>query len=176
MIYVRVNKSASTSTSRFVQGHCDILQITQLTKRVDRFGGWLDREKIKRQECFTVVRNPFDRAVSCWQHCIRLGFRYDFEEWLEKDFTEMKPNERAHSLRQVDFLFDCDGSIGWLDHVLKLEDPDFVSKLQKITGIEANFPHEAKGGYDQKDFYTPYAKELVKSKYSLDFKMFGYKK
>lgn len=176
MIYVRVNKAASTSVSNYVKGKCDILQLTRLSKRVDRFGGWLDREKIKNQECFTVVRNPYDRAISCWMHCKRIGNEQSFEQWLETDFSEMMPNERIHSLRQADYLFDVDGSIGWIDHIIKLEDSEFIVKLWNVTGIKSDFPHNAKGKYKKDDFYTPYAKELVKSKYSLDFRMLGYKK
>lgn len=147
-------------------------------RRDGRLAGWLEKEKIKDQECFTVVRNPYDRVISCWQHCKRGrgGLNLSFEEWLEMDFNDMGPQHRVHSIRQVDYLFDCEGSVNWIDHVLKLEDPEFVRKLQKITGIKEGFPHEAKGGYEKEEFYTPYARELVKSKYSLDFKIFGYKK
>lgn len=176
MIYIRINKAASTSVSNFVQSTCTILQMTKVTKRVERLGGWLDREKIKNQECFTVVRNPYDRAISMWQHCKRLGNDYTLIEWLEKDFSEMEPRERIHSLRQVDYLYDTNNSLDWVNYVLKLERPDIEEELRRISGAKGKFQHMAKGGYDQAEYYTPYAKELVKSKYAMDFKIFGYEK
>lgn len=174
MIYVRICKSGSTSVSNFVKEHCSILQVSSVGRRVDRLTGWLALERVKHEPCFTVVRNPFARAVSQWQHCIRLGYDYTFEQWLELDMHAMGPKERIHSLRQVDYLRDCTGSIGWVNHILKLEDPELESKIKKLTGATGTLSHMAKGGYGKPDIYTPYAKELVKAKYWMDFEVFGY--
>ena len=177
MIFIRINKTGSTSVATFVKGFCDTFQINKFNQRVDRAGGWLDRERIKNQECFTVVRNPFKRAISCYNHCIRLGNIYTFVQWLEKDFTEMSPKERVHSIRQVDFLRDSRDSIEWVNYILKLEDENLESKIKSLTGAVGELPHDGKGCYseDEKIYYSDsYAKELVKSKYYLDFKTFGY--
>lgn len=173
MIYVRVNKAGSTSVSKLVEGHCTILQFTSLGKRANRLAGWMDKESIKNELCFTVVRNPFDRAISQWQHCKRLGFDYSFQEWLEKDFCEMEPVERAHSLRQVDFLFDTTNSIEWVDYIFKLERKHLGNAIKELTGATGTLKHLAKGDYDKMQ-YSGKCKELVSLKYYLDFKLLDY--
>jgi len=87
----------------------------------------------------------------------------------------MEPKERAHSIRQVDYLFDCAGSLAWIDFILKLEDNHLEKSLRELTGATGKLERRAKGDYNHKaEHYTEYAKEMVKAKYYLDFKLLGY--
>ena len=172
MVYVKLNKCASTAIARMVQDSCTVLHYTRIAPRNGRPGGWLARERIKDDFCFTAVRHPDTRAVSMFQHCLRLGFKYSFREWLEKDFTEMEPSERAHSMRMTDFVTDCAG-LGILDTAFRIEDGDLERKIQVLTGTTNTLGREAVGGYGEMNI-SDYEMELIRKKYFLDFENFGY--
>lgn len=181
MIFIRINKTGSTSITKFIEGHADTLQLNKLDERVNRLGGWVSRERIKNTPSFTVVRNPFKRAISCYHHCLRLQEEerssqaepYTFGNWLELDFSQMLPKERAHSLRQVDYLYDHKNSISWVDYIFKLEQDNLGEMIAEVTGATGELPHEEHQAPDEWD-WTPYHLELVREKYYMDFTTFGY--
>jgi dermatan 4-sulfotransferase 1 len=109
LVYGRVPKVANTAIRSVLAGHVDLVEGTELPSNRDRFWqgeGALDgklvsaaavRERYADHLVFTVVRDPFDRLVSCWSDMIaapkiflpnlaRLGFApgMDFATFVDR--------------------------------------------------------------------------------------------
>lgn len=137
---------------------------------------------------FTVVRNPWDRAVSSFFHAKREG-RVKLRELLgieeSEDFTFKKfvkklqylEEEHPHYDEQWSFLVNEQGKF-CMDYIARIEnlENDFmkICKKLKITGGE--IAHKNKG---EGEFYTEYyddvTREIVAKKYAKDIEYFGYK-
>lgn len=149
------------------------------------------REKIRQigraawNEAFTfsVVRNPFDRAVALWawrrgmpQHPMHEIAKMPFHEWAPRIFqgegkfipwTSKSPMEKGGQfMQQVDWITDEAGDI-CVDLVLRFED------LRKNWPA---LPHVNKSkretGYRQ--YYNEPAKEAVARYFGRDLETFGY--
>lgn len=127
---------------------------------------------------FTVVRNPFDRMVSCYHYQKeRIGLYPDatFEEfvtdyaWDENGFATNK-----HWLPQVDHVFDDDRCL--VDYIMRFEriDVDW-GEVARRTGLEVSLPktNTSKRG-DYLQYYNDETRKIVAEKYAKDLDAFGY--
>lgn len=149
---------------------------------------------------FAFVRNPWDLQASCWRYYVRQGeIDMTFDEFIKWKFTgsiihkvdklPKRDNATIEMLRGAfythrtpqtyylinehgDYLVDYIGSFERLEEhyknlvdILKLED----TYLPKIN-VSSN-PEEDR---DYRKLYTPETKELVRSRFELDIKMYGY--
>jgi hypothetical protein len=136
---------------------------------------------------FTVVRDPFDRAVSLYHHVRTRG-------WLASEvsfesFTELLGERRWEPIGlfnkkglsqcnpQVEWLVDDDGSL-LVDEVGRFEDmTTFLGILRERLGIAGELPHVNQaterselGGY----YVSSAARENVARAYARDLEAFGY--
>jgi hypothetical protein len=136
--------------------------------------------KRKGIPCFTVVRNPWIRAVSSWQWCMQTkGLApCTFEEFLRMPLEGMTEQQRYHTLPQWRHVVDERGSIDYLDHVGRLERlGETRDWLADTLGLPrpGELPHLKKSGSeDWRQHYTPAARELVAATFRRDFELFGY--
>ena len=149
---------------------------------------------------FGFVRNPWDLQASCWRYYVRQsGIDMDFEEFIKWKFTgsiihktSALPSRDDASIEMLrgafythrtpqtyyliaekgNFLVDYIGSFERLEEhykniveILKLED----TYLPKIN-VSSN-PGEDR---DYRNLYTQETRELVRSRFELDIKMYGY--
>ncbi len=114
---------------------------------------------------FSVVRNPFTRALSIWRHAVKndaptLGFLR---------FLEHKGLSEFYQSRQVDFLqYDVNY------HLINMED-----LYNGIKGLfDYNIPQVPFLNWTGSESYYPEltdtAKEMIVDYYSSDFERFGY--
>jgi hypothetical protein len=139
-------------------------------------------EEVKRKElpCFTVVRNPWARAVSSWKWCMQeKGLApCSFEEFLRIPLERMTEQQRFHTLPQWRHVVDGQGSIDYLSHLGRLESIDVTRDwLADTLGLPrpGALPHLKKSGsagYEQ--YYTPVTRQLVADSFGRDFELFGY--
>jgi hypothetical protein len=129
---------------------------------------------------FTVVRNPWARAVSSWQWCMQeKGLApCSFEEFLRIPLERMTEQQRFHTLPQWRHVVDEHGSIDYLSHVGRLENIDATRDwLAATLGLPppGALPHLKKSGSpDYERHYTPATRELVAGIFRRDFELFGY--
>lgn len=137
---------------------------------------------------FTVVRNPFKRAYSYYQHYQKVsGTRTTFREFLDtvksnnKTIDELKhleiiPTESRTPFipfTQSFYLFDSAGDMR-IDRIYKHENLD---QLENDFNIQ--LPKLNSGSYDKTDYIKAYTSEiidLVRDIYSEDFENLGYSK
>lgn len=138
--------------------------------------------EVKRRglPCFTVVRNPWARAVSSWQWCMQeKGLALcSFEEFLRIPLESMTEQQRFHTLPQWRHVVDEHGSIDYLAHVGRLESIDVTRDwLADTLGLPrpGALPHLKKSGSaDYQQHYTPVTRALVADRFRRDFELFGY--
>jgi hypothetical protein len=136
--------------------------------------------KRKQLPCFTVVRNPWSRAVSSWKWCMQeKGLApCGFEEFLRIPLDSMTEQQRFHTLPQWRHVVDVNGSISYLDHVGRLETiertREWVTDTLQVSRGEA-LPHLKKSvSDDYEKYYTPATRRLVAEIFRKDFELFGY--
>jgi hypothetical protein len=168
-LWVRVPKNASSSIDgAFGLYDWEMLEV-----------GQVDYENIKK--CFVIVRNPFDRLVSCWQNRI-----------VEHQTMDLKPNligtSFSNFIREVSKLSDDESehhfrSQTWFlkgveceYEVFKLEELNKNwGKLCDMLGKKTKLPHNKKSNRkDYKEYYTPELIELVNKRFNDDLNTFGY--
>lgn len=126
-------------------------------------------------DAFTVVRNPFTRAVSEYHYQLRF-FRKDtppFEQWLQSSlrrFLEDPYHLDHHLRRQVDFI-DRSVRIYRYEDGLELAMADVAQRM----GFSSNLPLPRVNEFEKGPVqWTDRAVELVRHVYAPDFKRFGY--
>lgn len=125
---------------------------------------------------FTVVRNPWDRAVSEYKY--RYAGEMDFKRFLFEAYPA-KPgsNEERHLLPQWNFAHDAAGRL-LVDHVLRFErlEQDFAQIARRIFGHEIALPHvnrsDDRRGY--REFYDADAHDEIARRYARDIAWLGY--
>jgi hypothetical protein len=139
-------------------------------------------EEVRRKglPSFTVVRNPWARAVSSWKWCMQeKGLApCSFEEFLAIPLERMTPGQRNHTLPQWRHVVDTQGSIDHLAHVGRLEQLELTRDwLADTLGLPrpGALPHLKKSGAaDWVAHYTPAARARVAELFRRDFELFGY--
>lgn len=161
--------------NKFQTGGLQHLKATQIRLSVgdEKFNAYLK---------FSVVRNPYDRAVSQY---IYMQSRPDL-----RDFVGMKKNDgfvdylykinhisHVQWESQFSFLHDNNGKC-LADLIVKLENinvlPSILKSYPLIPAFDAVPKVNSNPLYDKKNYLSNEAKSLIMNKYSLDFKTFNY--
>jgi hypothetical protein len=149
---------------------------------------------------FAFVRNPWDLQASCWRYYVRENnIDMTFDEFIKWKFTgsiihkldKLPKTENAsiemlrgafytHRTPQTyylidekgNFLVDYIGSFERLEEHYKL----LVDKLELEDNFlpRVNVSSKPNEGRDYRKLYTEETKELVRSRFELDIKMYGY--
>ena len=127
---------------------------------------------------FYSVRNPYERAISCWHQCIAskwMPSTFKFEQFLEFDFKNSEHEHmRTHIIPLTDYLGPW---IDKVDFVVRLE--NFIPCMKRLSDeLEIPYKDPGKhyvGGYDRSNKYlNPLNKKKIEEKYKADFEFFGY--
>ncbi|RWM43344.1 MAG: sulfotransferase [Mesorhizobium sp.] len=132
---------------------------------------------------FSLVRNPWDKAVSqflytkTWRRDLRkiLGLNrfMSFRSYLKAIQRVDHPQWRAQHL----FIDDHDGSL-LVDHVGRFEQirEEFTHVSERIGLANVALPHSKKSirKADYRDYYTPETRNMVLTIYRTDIERFGY--
>lgn len=134
---------------------------------------------LRKEKCFCVCRDPFDRAVSSVAHFLGpqddpRTFERALESWLDCDPRDH--NEAAHRRTQASFVTDRTGRRA-VGTVLRFEalEKDFAHLCER-TGLNATLPWHGKAqrGRDLDALYTSRSRQLILSAFEEDFDAFGY--
>jgi len=128
---------------------------------------------------FTVVRNPFDRAVSHyhWQSQAPGQRHYKRSQAMSfKDhLRDMQRRQRWHDERQVRYICDRDGKL-LVDRVLRFENlPAEFDALARDLGLDATLAvHNKSLHRPYADYYDEEARQMVIALFRDDFDLLGY--
>ena len=186
LFFVRVNKTGSSSLVSWLTANKIKISIHQFQWNRSRL---LHEIKNPNTTFFSVVRNPWDRAVSSWklrrkEHNRRRDLAFgdiSFREFLQLPFRKMTPFQRSHSIPQYRYLVGENGGLSYLSHIGRLENINAsLSYIAKAAGISdfTEFPHENKSNDREPSYikyYTDETRETVLKKYAKDIEHFGYK-
>ena len=180
IVFLAINKTGSSSLWTWMDEHRVAYLMNRYREAEDRKLRIIAEVKRKGIPCFTVVRNPWVRAVSSWQWCMQTkGLApCTFEEFLRMPLEGMTEQQRYHTLPQWRHVVDERGSIDYLDHVGRLERlGETRDWLADTLGLPrpGELPHLKKSGSeDWRQHYTPAARVLVAATFRKDFELFGY--
>jgi chondroitin 4-sulfotransferase 11 len=146
---------------------------------------------------FTVVRNPWSRAVSAWSFAraggglepagelrVRIAHpeRYQGSEFasFERFVNDWLARQRLERLDgvfrlQTDYILDRDGKLA-LDHVGRFEQlPETIAWLSDRLGRKLVPPHANRSEVaDYRSYYTPSLRDRVAAIYARDIELLGY--
>jgi len=135
---------------------------------------------------FTTVRNPFTRAVSCWQQSIRSSWipkDSPFEFFLDQDFSKItNTHNKTHVIPLVEYLepYLCDINkvvkVEQLEKDLREIEEKFGMEKRPIKAYNRGTYRTPRDGFDYKGFYTKERIDRVLDKYADDFIAFDYSK
>jgi hypothetical protein len=138
---------------------------------------------------FCFVRNPYDRAVSCFLHYGVLNnqfhgiaikekknLRLAFTEFCELILKGIEPI----GLENINGLNYCNPQYKWIEYL----DMNFIGEVEMIEEDIEKIPFDHKPlnhlnsrrVLDIKDYYTDETTEMVREYYKEDFKRFNYKR
>ena len=151
-------------------------------------------EDIQNMFKFTIVRNPWDRAVSAFHYLqqvmvdpTRPGYRViessmSFEQFiigvlptLNLEFPDYRQRLEAHFSFQYSRAYYDDEQ--FVDHIAKLETlEDDWSTISPAIGIDKKMKHSNKSQHaEYEKYYTVETKRIISSIYENDIEFFGYK-
>jgi len=179
-LYIRTAKTGSSSIVRWGQNY---FSYTHNKETLDSENNKTKLENHFKQNHFLFysIRNPYDRAISCWQQCIASGWEekdFTFDKFLNLDFDKI---DNEHMLTHTQPLTEYLGTwIDKVDFVVRLE--NFESCLKRLAEhLEMPFKkvvHEYSGNYNKKKYANKYLntlnKKKIEKKYLADFEYFGY--
>ena len=124
---------------------------------------------------FTIVRNPYDRAVS------RFRFKLGATPSLKKTFRDHvisldRDRLPRHDERQSDFVLDESGKL-MVDAILRFEtlSADFAEVSKRIFGRAIELPHENKSKAEMPaEANDTDLRRILYRKYERDFDLFKY--
>ena len=135
---------------------------------------------------FAIVRNPYDRLLSCYHDKILLGginFGKDtnsFSDFAVRVCSIPDKHSNIHFKSQHKFITNREGSL-WTDYVGKFENLDQeYDKICRELGVQSppnlrqhNKSKRSKPDYRQ--YYDEQTKRLVTKRYQKDLRLFDYK-
>jgi len=204
-IFFPVPKAASTSVKRLIAGMEGLPSEVDPHHRVDFDLVWgKDLHKYPGYRTFTVVRNPWDRLVSCFkdkilsEYDVRFGTRPGIHDGLDRYnhvlrrrifYEEMPFSDFVRAIGKIpDSLSDEHfrsqyrmfatprGSL-LVERIIKFENlhAELTSLLHELGADAFNVDHLNKSlKLDYRDFYTPELAEAVGRIYEKDVKLLDY--
>ena len=147
-------------------------------------GNYIDEFMWKEYLKFSVVRNPWSKAVSEYHWYLRFGPAITFSEWVGSLSDRLRINEMinvleiGHNVRQNEFLCDQQGNL-LVDKVLRFEDlsSDFsLLSEERNWGVSLMRDKATKSTplKDFRSFYTQETAQKICDIYSKDISLFGY--
>lgn len=180
IVFLAINKTGSSSVWTWMDDHKVPYLMNRYREDEPRKVRIIAEVKQNRLPCFTIVRNPWSRAVSSWKWCMQeKGLApCSFEEFLRIPLDRMTEQQRFHTLPQWRHVTDEQGRIDHLAHLGRLENLGATRDwLADTLGLPrpGELPHLKKsGGEDWRQHYTPTTRGLVKETFRKDFELFGY--
>ena len=183
-LFIHVPKSAGRSV---VRGLFDVKSVEHAP------ADWyqrLDPDKYESYFKFTIVRNPWDRAVSAYSYLAGGGSaasvddRYwsqfirqfsSFDEFVCQWMSEENIGRNALFTPQLIYLQDRFGQMS-MDFVGRFEslEQDFQEIASKLN-IKATLPHlNQSRGNDYQTYYTQRSRDIITRLYAQDIEAFGY--
>lgn len=134
---------------------------------------------------FAIVRNPFDRAVSMFQHAKENNLSDLYGESADssfEDFCEIMKESRENNIKN---FIGIHQQVEWLNgafqpnFILRFENlkNDFKEMLDacEIKHISSDIPHEnSSKRSDYKDYYNSNAKKIIEKVFEKDIDTFKY--
>lgn len=144
---------------------------------------WFEKRRfLEGRFVFTIVRNPFDRALSEIHYLRRRHGVFAHASWKANlmEFAETAGYVVNHDLGacQVDWITDASGRIR-CDEIVRFEDlgrgVNRVWKALRLGGVQW-LPHWFDSGRIQpwREFYDSESEEAIRRKYERDFDELGY--
>lgn len=178
-VFIHINKCGGTSVERAL-GIPLVNHDTALERRA-KLGEkkWADRYK------FTMVRDPYDRAVShyFYQRRNQVLHRDDYVAGFENYLEDLARQHKAGAYTkfgntQMSWISDLEGNL-LVDKICKLERRDEDLKevsvaLNRKINLHSVKQNNRSGNYDE--LYTAKARALVNGIFSIDFERLCYKK
>ena len=180
IVFLAINKTGSTSIWTWMDENRVDYSMNRYQEDEARKLRIIAEAKSREIPCFTVVRNPWERAVSSWKWCtLKKGLPLgSFEEFLRTPLERMTPQQRYHTSPQWQHVVDENGDIGYLDHIGRLENIEETRRwIARTLNIEARqeLPHLKKTEHDEyTNYYTTESRKLVADIFCKDIEMFGY--
>ena len=185
IFYLRTAKTGSSSISHWCYQHQTHITNNMLPLDKGENAGLKEKLEEKKYFIFTTVRNPFTRAISCWQQSIRSNWipkDSPFEFFLDQDLSKITDtHNKTHVIPLTEYLDPYFNKIKKFVKVEQLEKD--LREIEEMFGTEKR-PIKAynRGTYrthrqfDFKSFYTKERIERVIDKYLEDFDTFQYSK
>jgi hypothetical protein len=180
IVFLAINKTGSSSLWTWMDEHRVPYLMNRYREDEARKLRIIAEAQRKGLPCFTVVRNPWSRAVSSWKWNMQeKGLApCSFEEFLRMPLAGMTEQQRFHTLPQWRHVADEHGEVGYLSHIGRLENLDATRDwLADTLGLPRGdaLPHLKKSGSDDfQQHYTPATRALVAEIFRRDFELFGY--
>lgn len=182
-LYIRTAKTGSSSIVNWCVSHGHNIPHTEVRKTLDNPD---NKNKIHthfRDESFLFysIRNPYDRAISCWQQAVRSSWiptNTSFEQFLDFDFHQTMPHTHAltHVIPMTEYLAPVLDKVNFIVRLENFE--NCMKRLSDELEIPYKDPgHHYKGNYNRiivKDLLTPINKKKIQEKYKADFEFFSY--
>ena len=139
---------------------------------------------------FTVIRNPWDRMLSCYFYFKKHGgFQYNHETFFDLtdiDFTsflkevawdELGNCTNKHWINQDLMTHDLTSGHCWVDFFIRFEniDNDWL-KIKKELGIDADLPHSnrSRKNTSYKSYYSNDSKKIVEKIFEKEIDLFKF--
>jgi hypothetical protein len=177
-VFIHINKNAGTSIGKAIglpiKNHLTAKEV------IARIG----QDKWNSAYKFTLVRNPWDKAVSLYEYRRKkdrtkiASHGILFSDWVKMTYGEEKDfsyyNARAFQ-PQVDWLKDNEGNVA-MDFVGKFEsiNADF-KHITKAIGLDAELPHlNASKRVGYQSYYDDETRDIIAHWFREDIELFGY--
>lgn len=179
-IFFYVPKVASTSLLRAFStiAHGREMSIRDVPKLKER-----EIAKYQDYYKFAIVRNPYDRLVSCYHDKVLVGgicFGKDtnsFVDFVPRVCSVPDKHSNIHFRSQHEFITGRNGNL-WTDYVGKFEKLDEeYDKICRVLGVR-NPPvlnrQNKSNRVSYKEYYNEQTKRLVMERYQKDIDLFDY--